>query len=252
MAEGSRAANLDQNDADLLTESGITPPPPVDTSITQTQVIVPHGQRQGRKMKPFAVPEKVSNRLEPDQKDQLIREPKKTQKEPQRLWNQDQMHKNKFEDLRNKYGELRKRCHLLEQDNEVLRSVIANMSSPRQPLLNEDHYGREFDSLKGEIENWAVGQSKKADPKNFGEVSRDEIMSILESLGNCGRQSAKFLESKLFMLYQYRRTRMALIRHVNGLFLFDKVLSRYIFGCSRKSSNYHEAIEDQLFHQGLP
>jgi hypothetical protein len=263
--EDSRGADYDQNDTDLFAESFTTPHPPVDIPITQTQVMVQRGPRRARKMRSIADPQKDFEKFE-DQKDQLIRKLRNAQKALQQFRAEGQMYKNNFENLTRKYDELnldlkavreensctKELCHLLEKDNELLRSVIANMNSARQPLLNEDHYGREFDGLKGEIENWAVRQSKKSNPESFGQASMDEVIGILESLGNYGKQSAMFLQPKLFMLYQYRPTRMALIRHVNGLFIFDMVLSRYTFGFSREGSNYHEEIEDQLFQQGLP
>src|SRR6202035_4530865 len=55
----------------------------------------------------------------------------------------------------------------LEKDNEQLRWVIANLSNPRQPLRNEDYYQRQFDVLNGEVEAWAVVQSKKATVETF-------------------------------------------------------------------------------------
>lgn len=263
MAEGSGGANLDQNDPILLTESVVAAPPVVEAPTTRTQITAQH--RLSWRMKYFPVYDNDFKRLE-NQRDQSIRELKETQKESQQLWNQGQAYKNELNNLMKKYDKLnleyravhkeysrtKENCHLLEKDNEQLRSVIANMSSARQPLRNEDHYRREFDCLNGEIENWAVGQSKKTDPGSFTEASRDEVISILESLGNYGKESAEVWGSRLFMLYRYRPTRMAFIRYVNGLFIFDAVLSQYSFGFNHEWSNYHEAIEDQLFHQGLP
>jgi predicted RNase H-like nuclease (RuvC/YqgF family) len=150
-----------------------------------------------------------------------------------------------------KYGRLNEAKMHLENDNERLRRVLAKMSKARQPLRNEEYYQRQFDFLNNEIEMWAVAQSKKSKPDEFTTDSKDYIISVLKDVGHsCGAESAEYLRTRMLKLYKKRPIRIALIRHILGLYIFDKVLRKYAFGFDDVRSTYLNGLEDQFLQQG--
>lgn len=150
-----------------------------------------------------------------------------------------------------KYGRLNEAKVRLENDNERLRGVLAKMSKARQPLRNEEYYQRQFDFLNNEIETWVVAQSKKSKPDEFTRDSKDYIISVLKDVGHsCGAESAEYLRTRMLKLYKKRPTRIALIRHILGVYIFDKVLRKYAFGFDDVRSTYLNGLEDQFLQQG--
>jgi chromosome segregation ATPase len=199
------------------------------------------------------------------ERDHVIENNKEIQKYNDRLRGENQEHKQTADRMRqekaniverakrveNDYGQVNEIKEDLEKDNEELRWVIANLSNPRQPLRNEDYYQRQFSSINGEVETWAAVQSKKATADSFTPACQDEIISILNGLGDpTVTESGEYLKTRLAKLYKKRPTRIVLIRHVIGLYLFAAVFKRYVFGFDDEWSTYFHGIEDRLLQQG--
>jgi hypothetical protein len=142
------------------------------------------------------------------------------------------------------------RCQILEKDNDALRSQIASMSSAQQPVHDEDYYILQFDEVKNDVERWAVTQSRDNTPALFLDGNAKAVIEQLASLGKNGNLSAQSLKTHLFAFYKDRRTRIALIRHVVGLFLFNEIFDKFAMGM--KSSDFFKWIEVDLFTQGRP
>lgn len=142
------------------------------------------------------------------------------------------------------------RCQILEKDNDDLRNQIASMSSAQQPVHDEDYYILQFDEVKNDVERWAVTQSRDNTPKTFSDGNWKAVIDQVASLGKFGKSASQNMTAHLFAFYKDRRTRIALIRHVIGLFLFHEIFDKFALGM--KSSDFFKWIEIELFTQGFP
>lgn len=147
------------------------------------------------------------------------------------------------------------RCEALENDNEQLRAYIATMRNAQGPILDEGYYSRGFDGLRREIDSWVAKQYKKNANQSLSDDAPSVIVRIVSLFGDHGLACSHFLQSEEYsiqMLYNERRTRIPLIRHVIAIILFDQVFDRFAFGLTRDSSDYTQSIEDSILQQSSP
>lgn len=140
---------------------------------------------------------------------------------------------------------------LLEADNNNLRAKIARMCSPREPLRDEADYQTDFRVLNWRLEGWIATQTKNSSLESFTPERQAEFLTILDSIqySKCP-STLDYLRKNFHELYQKRPSRIALLRFVIGLFLFEKVLGPFAFGLTLEDSAVHILLEDGILHQG--
>lgn len=150
-----------------------------------------------------------------------------------------------------------KKCR---EDNQSLRRYIDNMRNAQEPLRGEEKYTQKFEDLNNKITSWVLKQSKQhANTALKDSKVRTAVLTKLESFGVHGQHTATCVRSSFPQLYNSKKTRAPLIRHILALFLFDRVFYPFAFALkptdsklSHDSSHYLTFIEDELFEQGQP
>lgn len=173
---------------------------------------------------------------------------------------------NEFLVFRNKYEDETKylnglleteaqKIAAIEKNNIGLRQLISRTSKVQEPLRGEDYYIQCFEDLKNDIESWVVTYSKKNANATLTPPVPNLVLGKINTLGDHGQHIAEYLRLqiphlKLLQVYNSKKTRIPLIRHVIALFLFDQIFEPFAFGLTRDSSDRIKDIEDRLFKQG--
>jgi hypothetical protein len=145
---------------------------------------------------------------------------------------------------------LRDKCSALEKDNDQLRNQIASMSSAQEPLREEEYYILQFNQIKIDIDSWVAKETRSKPTEPLSDETRNMISSALAGLGRHGSHSADNIMPQIQMFYGDRRRRIALIRHIIAIVLFEKIFSRFVFGLNHNSSEYLSYIESQIYSSG--
>ena len=145
---------------------------------------------------------------------------------------------------------LEEKCDLIQKDNETLREYITSMSKAQQPIRGEDYYIQLFEELRGHIQSWMAKNSKLNAKETLAEGVETEVVGFLDKCGAHGVVSAKRFGGEIRGLWTNRRTRVPLLRHIVGVFLYETVFDRFAFGHDRAASEYMKWIEGDLFRQG--
>ena len=149
--------------------------------------------------------------------------------------------------LRNENAELR-------TDNEQLRTHIVKMEpKDLKPLRDEDYYIQGFEELKSEVEMWSARHAKANVSQPLSAPSGTKLFECLDMLGESGRGSSQFLQKHhaTQVWYSNPRTRIPLIRHIIGLFLFRHVLEPFAAGLPPALSEALVWIDDDVMSHGL-
>jgi hypothetical protein len=151
------------------------------------------------------------------------------------------------------YLRLQQRCAFLEKDNEELRGYIAEMRSAQGPVHDDGYYVQTADRLNLQIQSWVARNSKTiSDPYIPDNLAR-EVFKFVERLGENGKKSLQSLtsdHSSLQMLYKYSRSRIAVIRHIIALFLFQSIFHPFAVGLDEGQSELQYKIQECIFSQG--
>jgi hypothetical protein len=146
---------------------------------------------------------------------------------------------------------LKARVQKVLEDNDKLRGDLVAMTRPQQPLYGEDHYIHGLQDLNNGIQSWLVGLSRKTQGKeSLTQVSQTKILGKLKEFGSCGQNSAKQLGQHLEEYYGSKVMRIPLLRHIVGLFLFDRIFDPFAYPMPNEISDWFKCVEDNLFKQG--
>lgn len=138
----------------------------------------------------------------------------------------------------------------LKNDNVLLRAQIAEMTSAQEPLREEKYYVLEFCQIGMDIDSWAAKETRTMSKKPLSEADWRQLFSELYKSGEHGRKAAEGFEAKN-KIFQERRNRIVLIRHVIAVILFDRIFDVFTFGFKRDYAEYFKDIEAQLCRNGF-
>ena len=164
-----------------------------------------------------------------------------------------------------KLNEARQECKQLQQqlaqesnnrltvtkDNVLLRAQITDMSSAQEPLREEKYYILEFSQVGMDIDSWAAKETRTMSKESLSENDSLQLCSELQKCGEYGNRATQLFEGKNRMLFQERRHRISLIRHVTAIILFNRVFDLFAFGLSRDYSEYFKNIEARFCLNGF-
>ena len=150
------------------------------------------------------------------------------------------------EKLKRQLAQEADKSRLTQNDNIILRAQIADMCNAQEPLREEDYYIIEFCQIRIDIESWAAKETKTMPKQPLSEKNVSSLVSRLQSLGEHGRAAGQWILNKEINFFQQRRNRIALIRLVAAIVLFDKVFDLFSFGMGREDSEFFKGIEKDL------
>lgn len=150
------------------------------------------------------------------------------------------------EKLKRRLAEEADKSRLTQNDNIILRAQIADMSNAQEPLREEDYYIAEFSQIRSDIESWAAKETRTMPKQPLSEKNIPSLVSRLRTLGEHGMAAAQWISKKETNFFQQRRNRIALIRLVAAVVLFDKVFDLFSFGMTREDSEFFKGIEKDL------
>ena len=141
-------------------------------------------------------------------------------------------------------------CVALKKDNVLLRAQIAEMSSAQEPLREEKYYVLEFCQIGMDVDSWAAKETRTMSKKPLSEADCNQLFSELYKSGEHGKKAAEGFEAKT-KIFQERRNRIVLIRHVIAVILFDRIFDVFTFGLKREYAEYFKHIEAQICRNGF-
>jgi hypothetical protein len=142
----------------------------------------------------------------------------------------------------------------LRTDNEQLRTHIVKMEpKDLKPLRDEDYYIQGFEELKSEVEMWSARHAKAKVSQALSKSSEAKLFECLDMLGDSGKSSSQFLQKHhaTQVWYSNARTRIPLIRHIIGLFLFRHILEPFAAGLPPELSEALVWIDEDVMSHGL-
>jgi chromosome segregation ATPase len=134
----------------------------------------------------------------------------------------------------------------LKKDNDQLRALITEMSNAQEPLREEKHYLLDFSQIGIDVESWAAKETRAMSKQSLSESDCHQIFSGLYECGKHGKRAAEWFEAKDKTIFQERKNRITLVRHVIAIILFDRILDQFAFGFKPDYSEYFKRIETQL------
>jgi hypothetical protein len=145
----------------------------------------------------------------------------------------------------------------IRTDNEELRAQLVSLQKWHGPLEGEEYYTELFKALNSEIGGAIAGQVKKVSRQTQLEVPEWEILSTrIAELGNAGVASVNFLNSAgsnvIDLLFSSGASRIAFIRHIISLLLYERVFEPFAFGLSGPFSETLKVIQQKSILQGAP
>jgi FtsZ-binding cell division protein ZapB len=173
--------------------------------------------------------------------------------EVESLHRQNEEFQNHNVTLSEKNDELRKKNDELRKENDALTKHIRSKTE-NGPILGDMYYITEFKQITGFIQNWAATYYKEygADPSSPDYLN--QLPYLLSDVGEFGRNLVEKLNSVqpgLAEIYSIPRSRIVLIRHIIGWFLFDRVFDPFAFGVDKQHSKGLRWTADGLFSTGM-
>lgn len=149
--------------------------------------------------------------------------------------------------------QLEERCGLLEKDNDLLRGQITNMSSAQEPIHEEEWFILQFSQIGRDIEWWAAKETRVKPSEPLSAADQQGLLDSLNSWGAVGKRTVEMLGSELADMYQDRRKKITLIRHIVAILLCEDVFHPFSFGLGPEKSEYLKQIEiDVCLHGSNP
>ena len=142
------------------------------------------------------------------------------------------------------------RCVVLEKDNDLLRGQITNMSSAQEPIHEEEWFILQFSQIGMEIDSWAAKETRGKLAEPLSAADHQWLVERLTSLGRVGKRTVEMLGSGLADMYQDRRKKITLIRHIVSILLCEDVFQPFAFGLGPEKSEYLKKIEIDLCLHG--
>jgi hypothetical protein len=164
----------------------------------------------------------------------------------------------KVNELRQEYEKVQQQlvleannCLSLKKDNTLLRAQIADMSGAQEPLREEKYYILEFSQIGMDIDSWAAKETRTMSKQPLSESDSLQLLSSLHTCGAHGTKAAEWFGGKDKRFFEERRNRIALIRHVTAIVLFDRVFDRFALALKPEFSEYLKSIEKELCTTGF-
>jgi len=132
---------------------------------------------------------------------------------------------------------------LLQKDNDRLRGQIVNMCSAQQPIHDENWFILQFNEIGMDIESWVVKESPSNPSVAISVAEQEALVAEISAWGEMAGHAAEMLGDKLAEIYQNRRKRIPLIRHVVAILLFEGVFDMFTFGFHSGTSDYFKKME---------
>ena len=137
----------------------------------------------------------------------------------------------------------------LKQENAALLSSISKSHSTMGPVNAEAYYVDEFDSLNHLIQSSVAGMFKRSSNVELSSDAISKIRTLLASISPYGTRTLEILDSHHMEIATFHKSallRMALVRHLIALVLWDKVLHLFAFGLDVAADKNLREIENQL------
>jgi hypothetical protein len=142
------------------------------------------------------------------------------------------------------------RCVVLEKDNDLLRGQIIKMSSAQEPIHEEEWFILQFGQIGMEIDSWAAKETRGKLVEPLSAADHQWLVERLTSFGRVGKMTVEMLGSRLADMYQDRRKKITLIRHIVAILLCEDVFQPFSFGLGPEKSEYCKQIEIDLCLRG--
>ena len=126
----------------------------------------------------------------------------------------------------------------------------ANMSSAQEPIHEEEWLILQFCQIGMDIDSWAAKETRGKPAEPLSAADHQWLVERLTSLGRVGRKTVEMLGSRLADMYQDRRKKITLIRHIVAILLCEDVFEPFAFGLSPNKSAYFKKIEIDLCLHG--
>ena len=143
----------------------------------------------------------------------------------------------------------------LKQENTALLCSISKGNNAMGPVNAETYYVDEFDSLNHLIQSSVARMFKKSCNVELSSDASSKVRTLLASFNPCGTRTLEMLESydqDIAALHESAVPRMALVRHLIALVLWDKILRQFAFGLDPATNKNLRAIERELISGDLP
>jgi hypothetical protein len=142
----------------------------------------------------------------------------------------------------------------LKQENTALLCSISKGNNAMGPVNAETYYVDVFDSLNHLIQSSVARMFKRSCNVELSSDASSKVITLLASFNPCGTRTLEMLGSydqNIAALHESAVPRMALVRHLIALVLWDKILRRFAFGLDAATNKNLRAIERELIAGNL-
>jgi hypothetical protein len=160
---------------------------------------------------------------------------------------------NQKQSLISVMNELRDDCKQLSNDNTSLRTQILSMRSPQDPVHDDAYYSRRLVQLNEMIKSWVASlfKFKKID-HDIQNAEEKRLVRLLEFANGEG-PSTSYMKGSIRDMLHVPRKRIALVRHLLAIYLFQMVFTKFCFGLQPKAELVIRQImssseENGIFH----
>jgi len=137
----------------------------------------------------------------------------------------------------------------LKQENSALLASISKANRLQGPINIETYYVDQFDSLNHLIQSSVAGMFKWSCSAELSDDAISKVIKFLDSIEPCGKHTLDMLKTHnvgIATLHENAARRIALVRHLIALLLWDRVLRRFAFGLDVDVDKNLCAIEYEL------
>ena len=138
----------------------------------------------------------------------------------------------------------------LKQENSALLSSISKANSAQGPVKDDGYYVDQFEYLNHLIQSSIAGMFKWKSDADLSNNAVSKVVSLLDSIDPHGKCTLKMLRNYkpgVVTLHKDAVLRMALLRHLIALVLWDKIFRVFAFGLDGNVDQNLRTIERALF-----
>jgi hypothetical protein len=148
--------------------------------------------------------------------------------------------------------EVEKRIEVMK-DNAMLRSQIVNMQSPRNPTYDDGYYVQNLQQLNESMKSWVAAAFKSKEVEY--EFSKQDELKIVELLdrrpfGKSLLMMIQHSQSSIRKIYYSPRIRMAFVRSLISLFMWEYIFVPFCFGMPREMRRATRNIMESVCRRG--
>jgi polyhydroxyalkanoate synthesis regulator phasin len=139
-----------------------------------------------------------------------------------------------------------------QADNESLRAQILGMLRPPGPVHDDGHYRQQLDLLNERIQGWVAAAFKAPSREPLPESSVHAVSEFLSRYDYGRSLLAAMAESNHTINHFYERPvrRVALVRYIMALILWQDIFSPYCFGISVELNEVMLKVLDSVYCDG--